>query len=103
MDSNNFTKTTSGENSRMLTSVVYYLYDEGISFHEERITRETSKRFYTEKGISVEKKTLGVVRLGSASHYPYLMVNMVDADKETLRTKLREWFVKKADEICPNK
>lgn len=84
-----------------ITSAIYYITDDGLSIDQSEVIAETAYYYYAHKGIRYPKNSLGKPELHSASKYPYVMVAMVDADEATLRAKLREWFVAKANEICP--
>lgn len=84
-----------------ITSAIYYFDVAGIGVYESEITRETPKCYFTEDGERHHKDKLNKPILYSATNYPYIMVTMVDADQPTLKSKIREWFDKKANEIAP--
>ena len=77
------------------------------SFHHNRviikvpfeIIRETGKCYFT-KECRYLKSEIGKPILKSTTTYPYIELVMVDADEETLRSGLSEWFSDKATEIC---
>lgn len=62
------------------------------------IKRETEKCYYTEHGRYL-KADIGTPIIKSMSQYPYVEVVMIDADEETLREKLSQWFTDKAYEV----
>lgn len=82
-----------------ITGVNYY-FDEDKTFVKvpAEIVKETEHCYYTKIGCRYNKNEIGIPELKSKNSYPYIKLVMIDADEDTLREKLSEWFVKKAEE-----
>lgn len=68
----------------------------------EPIVKETVKCYHTSWLLKIKtyrKSDIGKVILRYPSNYPFLEIIMIDADEQTLRKKLREWFEHKAERI----
>lgn len=62
------------------------------------IVRETNLCYFTKDGRYFKSKMNKPI-LKCATSYPYVEINMVDADEETLKSELSKWFSNKATEI----
>ena len=62
------------------------------------IVKETEKCFFTEHSRYL-KSDIGIPFLKSATAYPYIELIMVDSDEKTLREKLSEWFIERAQRV----
>ncbi len=86
-----------------ITTILYYISDNKVVVKVPfAIVRETPNYYYTAHGRYL-KSEMGIPFKKSASSYPYIELNMVDADEQTLRRELSKWFEKRAKEISPRK
>ncbi len=68
----------------------------------EPIVKETAKCYQTSwlcETKTYRKSEIGKVILRYPSNYPFLEIIMIDANEQTLREKLREWFEHRAERI----
>ena len=62
------------------------------------IQRETEKCYFTKESRYL-KSEIGKPIFKSPTIYPYIELVMIDTDEDTLRQRLAQWFLNKANEI----
>jgi len=79
-----------------ITTAVYsFHYDKLYIKARRKVVKETANCYFVKNG-RFYKDELNKPAIKSTTSYPYVVVNMLDADEETLRNKLSQWFAEKA-------
>ena len=83
-----------------ITSIIYAFHNNEVIVKAPfEIVRETEKCFFTKNGCRYLKWEIDKPFLKSATQYPYIELVMIDADEETLREGLSQWFTNKARQV----
>lgn len=93
-----------------ITSIWYYLKTppfvsipaDKIIVKSLEVVKETPNVYYT-SDVRFLKSDINVPVLKTNTSYPYIELNMVDADEQTLRKELCKWFTNKANEVNQTK
>lgn len=82
-----------------ITSAFYLFATNRVIIQDPfEIQSETEKCYFT-KGRRHLKSEIGKPIFKSPTTYSYIELVMIDADEETLRQRLAQWFLNKANEI----
>lgn len=87
-----------GRNMNITTAVYDFHGNQVFVKVPFKIVKETEKCFFTAHSRYL-KSEIGKPILKSTTSYPYISLVMVDADEETLRKGLSEWFTNKEYQI----
>ena len=82
-----------------ITSALYlFATNKVIIKNPFEVQKETEKCYFTKESRYL-KSEIGRPIFKSPTIYPYIEVVMIDADEDTLRRHLAQWFLNKANDV----